>query len=67
MLLERGMPAATAEPILRTIGVGEETLAKLPEVVAHQHGPLPRTARLLILLLGSASVMKKVALTPARS
>jgi hypothetical protein len=40
-------------------------LAKLPEVVAHQHEQPPLKARLLILLLGSSAVAEKIR-SPAR-
>lgn len=56
-----GMPAVAAEPLLRALAVGDETIAKLPEVVAHSYEALPRTARLLILLLGSAAVVERLA------
>jgi hypothetical protein len=59
-LVAAGVPAATAEPLLRAIAVENETLEKLPEVVAHQHERLPRKARLLILLLRSAAVVEKI-------
>jgi hypothetical protein len=59
-LLAAGVPAATAEPLLRAIGVENQTLAKLPEVVAHQYEPLPRKARLLTLLLGSAAIVDTI-------
>jgi hypothetical protein len=55
-----GMPPAAADPLLRALAIDDETLAKLPEVVAHGHEPIPRTARLLILLLGSTAVVEKI-------
>ena len=59
-LVAAGMPAATAEPLLRALAVPDEVLAKLPEVVAHQHEQLPLKAHLLILLLGSNAVAEKI-------
>jgi putative modified peptide len=58
-LVAAGIPAATAEPLLQTLAMRDEVLAKLPEVVAHQY-ELPLKARLLILLLGSAAVAEKI-------
>ncbi len=55
-----GMPAATAEPLLQALAVPDEVLAKLPEVVAHQHERLSLKARLLLLLLESAAVVRKI-------
>jgi hypothetical protein len=45
---------------LQALVVRDEVLAKLPEVVAHQHEQLPLKARLLILLLGSTAVAGKI-------
>jgi hypothetical protein len=59
-LRAEGVPAATAEPLLRALAVDDESVAKLPEVVAHTHEPLPRAAQLLILLLGSSAVVGKL-------
>jgi hypothetical protein len=59
-LLAADMPAATAEPLLRALGVRDEVLGKLPEVVAHQYEQLPPKARLLILLLGTTAVVEKL-------
>ena len=59
-LVAAGMPAATAEPLLRALAVPDEVLAKLPDVVAHQHEGLALKARLLILLLGRPAVAEKV-------
>ena len=45
----------------RTLGsVPDDVLAKLPDVVAHQHEEEPFRARLLILLLGSLAVAEKI-------
>jgi putative modified peptide len=59
-LVAAGMPAATAEPLLQALAVPDEVLAKLPEVVAHQHEQLPLKARLLILLLARPAVAEKI-------
>ena len=59
-LVAAGMPAATAEPLLQALAVPDEVLAKLPEVVAHQHEQLPLKAHLLILLLRSTAVAEKI-------
>jgi len=55
-----GMPAMTAEPLLRALAVGDETMAKLPEVVAHEYEPLSQAVRLRILLLGSTAVVDAI-------
>jgi hypothetical protein len=55
-----GIPAATVEPLLRALAVPDEVLARLPEVVAHQHEQLPLKARLLILVLGSTAVAEEI-------
>jgi len=55
-----GMSAMTAEPLLRALAVGDETMAKLPEVVAHDYEPLSQAARLRILLLGSTAVVDAI-------
>ena len=59
-LAAAGMPAATAEPFLEAVGVPDEVLAKLPEVVAHQYEQMPLRARLLTLLIGSDAVAEKI-------
>ena len=59
VLAAAGIPVATVEPLLHALDLSDEVLAKLPEVVAHQH-ELPLEARLLILLLGSAAVTEKI-------
>jgi putative modified peptide len=59
-LVAVGMPAATVEPLLQALTVPDDLLAKLPEVVAHQHEQLPLRAHLLILLLGSTAVAEKI-------
>ena len=55
-----GVPAATAEPLLEALGVPDDVLAKVPDVVAHQYEPPPLRARLLILLVGSRAVAEKI-------
>ena len=64
-LVAAGMPAATAEPLLQALAVPDDVLAKLPEVVAHQHERPPLKARLLIILLGSTAVVETIR-SPAR-
>jgi len=64
-LVAAGMPAETAEPFLQALAVRDEVLAKLPDVVGHQYEPVPRTARLLILLLGTTVVVEKIRATAA--
>ena len=59
-LREEDMPAATAEPLLRALAWGDDAVAKLPEVVAHEYEPLPRAARLRLLLLGSVAVVNTI-------
>ena len=59
-LVAAGMPAATAEPLLQAVAVPDDVLAKLPDVVAHQDEQLPLKARLLMLLLGSTTVVEKI-------
>jgi hypothetical protein len=58
-----GIPAETAEPLLEALAVQDEVLAKLPEVVAHHDEKVPRTARLLILLLGTTAVVEMIRTT----
>jgi hypothetical protein len=50
------IPIATAEPLLRTLAEPDELLAKLPEVVAHQHDRETARMRRLIVLLSSTVV-----------
>ena len=64
-LVAAGMPAATAAPLLQALAVPDDVLAKLPEVVAHQHERPPLKARLLIILLGSTAVVETIR-SPAR-
>ena len=61
-LAAAGMPAEAAEPLLQAFGMPEEVLEKLPDVVAHKHEPLGPTAQLLLLLLGTPAVTKKIRL-----
>jgi hypothetical protein len=61
VLVAAGMPAAIVEPLLQALAVPDEVLARLPEVVAHQHVQQPPLkAQLLILLLGSSAVAEKI-------
>jgi hypothetical protein len=64
-LVAAGMPATTAEPLLQALAARDDVLAKLPEVVAHQHEQPPLKARLLITLLGSTAVVETIR-SPAR-
>ena len=64
-LVAAGMPAAAAEPLLQALVVPDDVLAKLPEVLAHQHEQPPLKARLLIILLGSTAVIETIR-SPAR-
>jgi hypothetical protein len=59
-LVAAGMPATTAEPLLQALAVPDDVLAKLPEVVAHQHEPPPLKARLIITLLESTAVVEAI-------
>jgi hypothetical protein len=60
VLVAAGMPAAIVEPLLQALAMPDEVLARLPEVVAHQHVQPPLKAQLLILLLGSSAVAEKI-------
>lgn len=55
-LEESGMPALAGEQLLQSLGVPDDVLARLPEVVAHRQDDGSSHSRLLILLLGSAAV-----------
>jgi hypothetical protein len=66
-LVASGMPAATAEPLLQALAVRDDVLAKLPEVVAHQHEQPTLKARLLICLLGSTAVVETIRSRAARA
>jgi hypothetical protein len=57
-LVAAGVPATTAEPLLEALGMPDDVLAKLPDVVAHQHEETPLKTRLLLLLLGSSAFAK---------
>jgi hypothetical protein len=59
-LRAEGMPATSAEQFLGALAIGDETVAKLPEVVAHEYEPVPNTARLRMLLLTSSAVVRAV-------
>jgi len=50
------MPPDAAESLLRALATPDDLLAKLPDVVAHQHQQEPMRTRLLILLLGVTGV-----------
>jgi putative modified peptide len=62
-LVAAGMPAGTAEPFLHALVVRDDVLAKLPDVVAHQHEQVPRKERLLLLLLGTSAAVEKLRTT----
>jgi hypothetical protein len=64
-LVGAGMPAETAEPLLRALDASDDVLAELPEVVAHQHEHVPQRTRLLILLLGTGAVVERLRDKPA--
>ena len=55
-----GMPATAAEPLLRMLAWSDDLLANVPEVVAHKDEPRQSTSRLLILLLGSTTVTRRI-------
>ena len=56
VLVAAGLPTATAEPLLEALGMPDDVLANLPDVVAHQYEEPPLRARLLLLFLRSAAV-----------
>jgi putative modified peptide len=66
-LTAAGMPAATAEPLLQALALPDEVLAKLPEVVAHGHERPEHEEQLLMLLLGSAAVVRRIRAARPRS
>lgn len=61
------VPRDAAEPLLRALGLQDDLLTKLPEVVAHQHEGEQVRARLLILLLGAAGVRETLRTRARRS
>jgi hypothetical protein len=63
-LVAAGLPEETAEPFLRALDVKDDVLAKLPEVVAHQHEHGQQRSRLLILLLGTSAVAERLRTRP---
>jgi putative modified peptide len=63
-IVAAGMPEGTAEPFLHAVEASDEVLAKLTEVVAHQHEHVPPMTRLLILLLGTSAVAKTLRAKP---
>jgi hypothetical protein len=54
------MSVTSAEHLLRALAFGDDAVAKLPEVVAHEYEPLSHRARLRLLLLGSAVVVTAI-------
>ena len=63
-LVAAGMPEGTAEPFLHALDASDDVLARLPEVVAHQHEHVPPMTRLLILLLGTSAVAETLRTKP---
>jgi hypothetical protein len=59
-LVGAGVPAAAAEPLLEALGMPDDVLAKLPEVVAHQYEEPPHKTRLLLFLLGSTAFAETI-------
>ena len=55
-----GMPEAATEQLLSALDVSDDVLARMPEVVAHHQQELPVEVHLLILLLGSTAVTKRM-------
>jgi hypothetical protein len=55
-----GVPSAAAEPVLRALAASGEVLARVPEVVAHQHDEQSIEATLVLLLLESTAVLAKL-------
>ena len=62
-----GVPAEIAEPLLHALAVPDDVLARLPDVVAHEHQQLSLKARLLTLLLGSTAVTAKIHVAARRA
>jgi hypothetical protein len=60
VLAASGYEEATAEPLLRTLAVGDDVLARLPDVVAHQRRRASVRSKLLDLLLDSSAVGEKL-------
>jgi hypothetical protein len=60
VLAASGYDDVTAEPLLRTLDVGDEVLARLPDVVAHQRRRASLRSKLLDLLLDSSAVGEKL-------
>src|SRR5262245_1667635 len=54
-LAEAGIPVATHEPLLRALDASDDALARLPEVVAHQHEQ-PVRVGIVLLLLGTSAL-----------
>src|SRR2546428_637107 len=59
-LAPQGWVLKAQRTLLEAVGVPDEVLAKLPEVVAHQYEQMPLRARLLTLLIGSDAVAEKI-------
>jgi hypothetical protein len=59
-LADAGIPEDSAESLLRALAAPDYVLANLPEVVAHRYDAPSARARMLVLLLGSASVADRI-------
>ena len=55
-----GVPAPVVEPLLRALDMPDDVLAKVPEVVAHQEAADATRSRLLILLVGSRALPRRL-------
>jgi hypothetical protein len=55
-----GVPSAAAEPLMRAVATADELDASLPDVVAHQHVQEPPRTQLLLVLLSSTEVRKRL-------
>lgn len=59
-LEKSGVPPLPGERLLQSLALPDSLLAKLPEVVAHRQEDGSNRSRLLILLVGSASIRSKL-------
>ncbi len=55
-----GLDPTAIEPLLEALAVPEDVLAKLPEVVAHEHRRVPLEAQLQVALLGSRAAVEEI-------
>lgn len=60
VLAAAGVVEEVAEQLLDVLDVSEDVLAKLPEVVAHGHGPVPCKEQLVTFLLESTAVTETI-------